>query len=205
MKNVFIISTIRSASNEYLEKLEKYVKNLENKGINVYAPHRDTNQMALGYEICRQNMLGIMDADEVHIFYNSNSQGTHFDMGVAFALNKKIKIVENEPLTEGKSFQRMLVEWENYDFVRIERVVSYEDIMDVYEKINQEVSVGTLMNTSSQRKLIKSRLEKEIIGSVVVTCDESNNDQLIIDMNKLLARVTWSDNIDNKYVDLVFG
>lgn len=112
MKKVFVICTIRSATQEYLTKLETYVSNLESKGIKVYAPHRDTNQSALGYEICRQNMQGIIDADEVHIFYNSKSQGTHFDMGVAFALNKKIVIVENEELTEGKSFQRMLVEWE---------------------------------------------------------------------------------------------
>ena len=108
---VFIICTIRDATQEYLSKLTEYVQNLENKGIIVYAPHRDTNQMALGYEICQQNMKGIVEADEVHIFYNPKSQGTHFDMGMAFALNKNIVIVENEPLTEGKSFQRMLTEW----------------------------------------------------------------------------------------------
>jgi len=113
MKNIFIICTIRSATPQYLEMLETYVAKLESDGYIVYAPHRDTNQNALGYEICLQNMSAIKCADEVHIFYNPNSQGTHFDMGVAFALNKKIKIIQNEPLTEGKSFQRMLVEWED--------------------------------------------------------------------------------------------
>lgn len=112
MKSVFIICTIRSATKEYINKLEEYVSELEFKGFKVYAPHRDTNQMALGYEICKQNMQGIVEADEIHIFYNSKSQGTHFDMGMAFALDKKIVIVENEPLTEGKSFQRMLTEWQ---------------------------------------------------------------------------------------------
>lgn len=110
-KNIFIICTIRSASIEYIQRLESYVLMLENKGDTVYAPHRDTNQNALGYEICKQNMRGIINADEVHIFYSSKSQGTHFDMGMAFALNKKIVVVESEPLTEGKSFQRMLKEW----------------------------------------------------------------------------------------------
>lgn len=108
---VFIICTVRNASESYLKNLEDYVSNLEQSGFNVYAPHRDTNQHALGFDICLQNMNAIKEADEVHIFYSSKSQGTHFDMGVAFALNKKIVIVENEPLTEGKSFQRMLVEW----------------------------------------------------------------------------------------------
>lgn len=110
-KKIFIICTIRNASQDYIAKLENYAAQLESEGHIVYAPHRDTNQNALGYEICKQNMQAIKDADEVHILYNSNSQGTHFDMGVAFALNKKIVIVENEPLTVGKSFQRMLVEW----------------------------------------------------------------------------------------------
>lgn len=49
---------------------------------------------------------------KVHIFYSSKSQGTHFDMGVAFGLRKKIVIVENEPFGEGKSYPRMLTEWE---------------------------------------------------------------------------------------------
>ena len=88
-----------------------YVSKLENTGATVYAPHRDTNQQASGYEICQQNMRGMLSADEVHIFYKSDSQGTHFDMGMAFALGKKVVIVESEPLTEGKSFQNMLSEW----------------------------------------------------------------------------------------------
>lgn len=115
MKKIFIICTIRSASNEYIDKLENYVTELKNKGYIVYAPHRDTNQMALGYDICLQNMQGIIQADEVHIFYNSKSQGTHFDMGMAFALNKKIVIVENENITNEKSFAKMIIEWVNFN------------------------------------------------------------------------------------------
>lgn len=115
MKKVFIICTIRSATEEYTNKLEAYVSKLESNGVKVYAPHRDTNQNDLSYNICNQNLQAIKEADEVHIFYNSKSQGTHFDMGMSFALNKKIVIIQNEELTEGKSFQRMLLEWfENF-------------------------------------------------------------------------------------------
>ena len=108
---IFVICSIRGATPSETSEIESYVLNLEANGHQVHAPHRDTNQHALGYEICKQNASAIRDADEVHIFYTSKSQGTHFDMGIAFALGKKIKIVKNEPLTEGKSFQRMLVEW----------------------------------------------------------------------------------------------
>lgn len=110
-KNIFVICTVRGASEEYKTKLEDYVSELEDLGHKVHLPHRDTNQNARGIDICGENMRAIMGADEVHIFYNSTSQGTHFDMGVSFALGKPIVIVENEPLTEGKSYQRMLVEW----------------------------------------------------------------------------------------------
>lgn len=110
--NIFVICSVRDALEEYRNNLEQYVSLLERKGHKVHLPHRDTNQSASGIEICTQNMNAIKNADQVHIFYSTKSQGTHFDMGVSFALGKKIVIVENEPLTEGKSYQRMLTEWE---------------------------------------------------------------------------------------------
>ena len=111
MKKIFIICTVRGASDEYQNKLEKYVKELEDNGHSIHLPHRDTNQKASGYDICTENMNAIKRSDEVHIFYNSKSQGTHFDMGVAFASGKPIVIVENEKIGEGKSYPRMLTEW----------------------------------------------------------------------------------------------
>jgi len=109
---IFIICTVRGASEEYKKKLEDYVSDLESKGHILHLPHRDTNQNLNGIDICKINATAILNADEVHIFYNSTSQGTHFDMGVAFALGKKIKVIENGEITMGKSYPRMLVEWE---------------------------------------------------------------------------------------------
>lgn len=110
-KYVFVICTVRGASDEYKEKLENYVLSLEDKGFGVHLPHRDTNQKATGYDICLENSTAIATSNEVHIFYNPDSQGTHFDMGVAFALGKKIVVVENVEYGEGKSYPRMLDEW----------------------------------------------------------------------------------------------
>jgi len=111
-KMIFIICSVRGANDDYRTKLETYVSSLEKEGHIIHLPHRDTNQAKRGIDICNENQLAIYNADEVHIFYNSESQGTHFDMGVAFALDKKIVIVENETFDEGKSFARMLTEWE---------------------------------------------------------------------------------------------
>ena len=112
MKKIFIICTVRGATPEYQKELEDYVDLLEADGVDVHLPHRDTNQNARGYDICNQNANAISMADEVHIFYNPDSQGTHFDMGVAFSLNKKINVVKSPEYGPGKSFMRMLSEWQ---------------------------------------------------------------------------------------------
>jgi len=115
-KDIFIICSVRGASDEYRKKLEKYVESLETCGCCVHLPHRNTDQTASGLEICIQNYNAISDADEVHIFFSPASTGTHFDMGVAFALHKKIVVVENceeELKKEGKNFAKMLAQWEN--------------------------------------------------------------------------------------------
>jgi nucleoside 2-deoxyribosyltransferase len=111
MKKIFVICTVRGASEEYKKKLEDYVADLESKGNKVHLPHRDTKQDDTGYNICTQNARAIAMCDEVHIFYNPDSQGTHFDMGVAFAYGRKIVVVENVSYGPGKSFPRMLDEW----------------------------------------------------------------------------------------------
>ena len=109
---IFIICSVRQATIEYSKKLYSYAHKLEQAGHQVHLPPRDTNQHALGINICRQNKQAIKEADEIHVFYSSQSQGTHFDLGMAFGLEKWIKIFQNETYGIGKSFPHMLVEWE---------------------------------------------------------------------------------------------
>jgi len=111
--NIFVICTVRGATDEYKRTLESYVGQLESDGHSVHLPHRDTDQHGRGVDICRENSSAIFKAHEVHVFYSSKSQGTHFDLGVAFALNKPLIVVENEDYGPGKSFPRMLDEWES--------------------------------------------------------------------------------------------
>jgi len=109
---IFVICSVRGASEEYKQKLETYVEKLEAEDHNVHLPHRDTDQNADGITILKINTRAIVTSDEVHIFYSKESQGTHFDMGVAFSNYKKIVVVENEVYGSGKSFPRVLDEWE---------------------------------------------------------------------------------------------
>ena len=120
--NIFVICPVRlGVSKEATE----YANKLESQGHKVIYPPRDTEQDdETGYSICKSNLDGIKWADEVHVFYHALSQGIHFDLGQAFVLNKKIKVVKiletnnpnypnNKNNSNSKSFLRMIEVWEN--------------------------------------------------------------------------------------------
>jgi len=110
---IFIICSVRDADKTYRKKLESYVNKLEAEGNKVHLPHRDTDQTSRGISICKTNRQAIESADEIHVFYKSESQGTHFDLGMAFMSRKKIVIVENVKYGPSKSYPRMINEWQN--------------------------------------------------------------------------------------------
>ena len=107
-----IICPVRNASPEYTEALYAYVHRLEDEGHTVHFPPRDTNQKGSSIEICTSNTEAFRTCDEIHVFYSSTSKGTFFDLGACFAMGKRIKVQASEPLTEGKSFQNLLNEWQ---------------------------------------------------------------------------------------------
>jgi hypothetical protein len=50
-------------------------------------------------------------ADEVHVFWDAESFGSHFDLGMAYALGKRIVPVSCErPDTPGKSYWKAVVD-----------------------------------------------------------------------------------------------
>ncbi len=85
-KNIFLICPVRFASEEEKTSLENYVSSLESQGHKVHYPPRDTNQFdeTGGYNICRDNLQVIKSSDEVHIYWNGQSYGSHFDFGASF-------------------------------------------------------------------------------------------------------------------------
>jgi hypothetical protein len=112
---IFLICTVRLGVTEFSKK---YVEKLESEGHKVHFPPRDTNQIdpLKGFNICIDNSKAIKESDEVHVIYNPKSQGIHFDLGVAWALGKKIKVVNPEEFPEeksqNKSFLNMMEIWE---------------------------------------------------------------------------------------------
>jgi nucleoside 2-deoxyribosyltransferase len=112
---IFLISPVRLGENQ---DARKYAEGLEKSGHSVHYPIRDTNQedSTGGWKICQRNMAAIRSADEVHIFYHPESQGIHFDLGVSFALGKKVLLINTtdweEYRNKDKSFLRVIDEWE---------------------------------------------------------------------------------------------
>ena len=116
--NIYIICPVRDASQEQKEKLKAYKESLQAQGHTAYYPaddnpYEDTDK--IGYVICEENRRATIEADEIHIFWDATSKGTLFDLGMAFALNKPLKIVNFDELvfTKGKSFTNMINKWSN--------------------------------------------------------------------------------------------
>ena len=85
---------------------------LEGDGFTVYWPPRDTNQDdSTGLRICKDNLRAIKEANVIYAIWDGKSQGVLFDLGMAFALNKKVVALRLPSLTDGKSFQNMITAW----------------------------------------------------------------------------------------------
>lgn len=114
---IFLICPVRNMTEEQREKIEILIKTLEENGHQVHYPVKNTNQSderGYGFYICDENLQAIKNADEVFIWYDAKSQGSHFDLGVAFSLKKKIKLINPDCIdrTLTKSFPQMLEYWE---------------------------------------------------------------------------------------------
>jgi len=111
-KSVFIISPVREAEKEDMEFLRDYTQALERGGYDVHLPYRDTDQDdPYGYNICRENREAVKNSDEVHVYYKEGSRGSIFDLGMAFAEEKPVKVINEEELGKlnpPKSFGNML-------------------------------------------------------------------------------------------------
>lgn len=115
-KKVFLICPVRGHE---MSELESLVAELE-KEYEVHWPHRDTDQSGdTGLRICWDNYSAIKEADHIFVVWNGESMGSHFDLGMSFALGKTIEPIKwddglwygNLEPTESKSFNNMINKW----------------------------------------------------------------------------------------------
>ncbi len=113
-KKVYLICPVRNADVTEKKQLDDYVDNLEAKGISVHYPPRDVDQTddGIGYGISDAHRKAMIECDEIHVFWNGKSIGSHFDLGMAFMLQKfkKIKfvIVNDYESTARRSYGNLL-------------------------------------------------------------------------------------------------
>lgn len=113
-KTVFLISPVRNLTPEVEEHLAELVSDAEERDIILHWPKRDTDQSGNGTTICQQNRQAIDEADEVWLWYDPNSQGSLFDIGIAWGLKKPLLLVGPIPeRTEQKSFSNVILDWAN--------------------------------------------------------------------------------------------
>lgn len=112
---IYIICSVRKANENELKFANKYVKYLKQKGHDVFWPYEDAPQDdPTGWDIVTTEKEKIKNSDEVHVLWNVNSKGSHFDLGMAFAFGKPIKRVCNfNKEKDGKSYWKVMKTWED--------------------------------------------------------------------------------------------
>lgn len=107
---IYMICPVRNQTVEQQRDLPIYVAGQEALGHKVYYPPRNApQQSATGVEIVTAEIDAIKEADEVHIFWDVTSSGSHFDLGAALALQKKIRLIHAyAPDVEGKSYLKVI-------------------------------------------------------------------------------------------------
>ena len=91
------------------QEVVDYVSYMESLGHELYLPPRDTPQEdPSGFEICSRMKAAIDWADRVDIFYDKSSQGTHFDLGMAFAFGKKLHLINRPDDIDEKSYLKVV-------------------------------------------------------------------------------------------------
>lgn len=108
----FLICPVRNISSPDLDIISRWVSMAQVQGLAIYWPYRDTNQQdPSGLRICKDNRKAIEESDIVFVYWDGLSQGSLFDLGMAFAFRKRIIPLSLPQLTPGKSFQNMVIDW----------------------------------------------------------------------------------------------
>ena len=120
--DVYLVCPVRVATEIQKSFLMGYVNGLESQGYKVYYPARDTDQNDdTGSRICNDNKNAILNSKEIHILWDEKSIGSIFDLGIAFAYEMPLKIIniEDVNLTNKKSFTNMIYDWHNLSKLEI--------------------------------------------------------------------------------------
>lgn len=113
---IFLICPVRNASEDQRKWIEDYVEQKSIEGYIIHAPHLHTRQKDLfgGYAICKQNAEAVASSNEIAIYYDKSSTGSVFDLGVAFALQKPLVLLNEDKIefNETDFVDNLLKNWQ---------------------------------------------------------------------------------------------
>ena len=133
-KKIYLICSVRHATEEQKEFADNYVAYLEKIGCKVHYPPRDVDQTddGTGTSICEAHRKAMIECDEVHTIWDSSSTGSHFDLGMAYVLQElhgiKIRCVNNPEKTDHKSYTNFLLELERREHMKdiVKEEINYD-------------------------------------------------------------------------------
>jgi nucleoside 2-deoxyribosyltransferase len=110
MKTIYVICAVRNATQERVAEIRRYAEQQRALGHRVHFPPDDAPQEdPTGVAICETHLAAMRAADEVHVFWDVKSSGSHFDLGMAYALGKRLVPVAIEhPDGPEKSYWKVI-------------------------------------------------------------------------------------------------
>lgn len=124
---IFLICPVRNATEEQKIWIENFVQEKYNTGYIIHAPHLHTRQKDIfgGYAICRQNAEALASSEEVDIYYDKSSTGSVFDLGVAYALGKPLKILNKKDIMFNVNdfMDNILITWPYKEKINSKRLI----------------------------------------------------------------------------------
>jgi len=93
----------------YLDEIKAHQASLRADGHDAEIAAYDALKEANEFEVCSYNKDRIKWADEVHVFWDSRSIGTLFDIGMAFALDKPMLAIK----LQSKTFRNFVLQYDD--------------------------------------------------------------------------------------------
>lgn len=109
---VFLIADVdENTPQKEVSRIQSYVDRLEKNGLKVYWPYMHGPKDATKLEEALEYRRAMKMAGSVHTFYTPTNK-TFFFLGLGFGCKKPLTVVKNVEYGPGKSYPRMIDEWE---------------------------------------------------------------------------------------------
>ena len=83
-----VIGPVRNSNPTQIKKIQEWVDMMECLEYSCYWSYRDTDQSMDGLSICKANRAAMLESENVAIYYDTNSVGSHFDMGMLLMMTE---------------------------------------------------------------------------------------------------------------------